>query len=154
MAKVVLSPAEETVMAIRIHRIQVWSGEMPDKVGSAAAMLECLSRAGADLEYLMSGPHPSKPDVTMLFLAPLQGEEQMQAARKSGLSPARDVAMLCVESENRPGIGARIMGSLAVAGINLRGISISTVGDRMAAYLAFDNEDNARLAVQVLATLT
>ncbi|HTU20334.1 MAG TPA: hypothetical protein VMG10_19880 [Gemmataceae bacterium] len=141
-------------MALRIHRVQVWSGEIPDKPGAAAATLACLSRAGADLEYLMTRPHPSKPDGAVLFLAPVQGEQQTEAARAAGLAPAHDVAMLCVESENRPGIGAQIMGSLAVAGINLRGISISSVANRMAAYLAFDNEDSARLAVQVLATLT
>ncbi|MGH7172141.1 MAG: amino acid-binding protein [Gemmataceae bacterium] len=141
-------------MALRIHRVQVWSAEIPDKPGAAAAMLERLTRAGADLEFLMTRPHRGKPDVSVLFLAPVQGAEQIEAAHAAGLAPARDVAMLCVESENRPGIGAQIMSSLAVAGINLRGISISTVGDSMAAYLAFDNEDSARLAVQVLATLT
>jgi hypothetical protein len=141
-------------MTLRIHRVQVWSGEIPDKPGAAAAMLERLTRAGADLEYLMTRPHPGKPDVGVLFLAPIQGTQQIEAAQATGLAPARDVAMLCIESENRPGIGAQVMSLLAVAGINLRGISISTIGDRMAAYLAFDNEDNARLAVQVLATLT
>jgi len=141
-------------MALRIHRVQVWSAEIPDKPGAAAAMLERLTLAGADLEFLMTRPHRGKPDVSVLFLAPVQGAQQIEAAQAAGLAPARDVAMLCVESENRPGIGAQIMSSLAVAGINLRGISISTVGDRMAAYLAFDNEDSARLAVQVLATLT
>jgi hypothetical protein len=141
-------------MALRIHRVQVWSGELPDKPGAAAATLECLSGAGADLEYLMTRPHPSKPDVSVLFLAPVEGPRQTEAAQAAGLAPAREVAMLCVESENRPGIGSRIMSELAVAGINLRGISISTVGDSMAAYLAFDGEDSAHLAVQVLATLT
>ncbi|MHB1426538.1 MAG: amino acid-binding protein [Gemmataceae bacterium] len=141
-------------MSLRIHRVQVWSGEIPDKPGAAAAMLERLTRAGADLEYLMTRPHPSKSGVSVLFLAPIQGERQIEAAQVAGLAPARDVAMLCVESENRTGIGAQIMSSLAVAAINLRGISISTLGDRMTAYLGFDNEDNARLAVQVLATLT
>ncbi|HEY7425556.1 MAG TPA: hypothetical protein VH682_15095 [Gemmataceae bacterium] len=141
-------------MALRIHRVQVWSGEVPDKPGAAAATLQHLSSAGADLEYLMTRPHPNKPDVSVLFLAPVEGPRQTEAAQAAGLTPARDVAMLCVESENRPGIGSRVMGELAVAGINLRGISISTVGDRMAAYLAFDGEDNARMAVQVLATLT
>lgn len=141
-------------MALRIHRVQVWSGEIPDKPGAAAAMLERLTLAGADLEYLMTRPHPGKSEVSVLFLAPVQGVPQIEAAQGAGLAPARDVAMLCVESENRHGIGAQVMSSLAVAGINLRGISISTVGERMAAYLAFDNEDNARLAVQVLATLT
>lgn len=141
-------------MALRIHRVQVWSAEIPDKPGAAAAMLERLTCAGADLEFLMTRPHRGKPDVSVLFLAPVQGAQQTEAAQAAGLAPARDVAMLCVESENRPGIGAQVMSSLAVAGINLRGISISTVGDRMAAYLAFDHEDSSRLAVQVLATLT
>jgi hypothetical protein len=141
-------------MAFRIHRVQVWSGEIPDKPGAAAAMLERLTRAGADLEFLMTRPQRGQPDVSVLFLAPVQGQQQMEAAKAAGLAPAREVAMLCVESENRPGIGLQIMGSLAVAGINLRGISISSVGDHMTAYLGFDNEDSARLAVQVLATLT
>jgi predicted amino acid-binding ACT domain protein len=116
-------------------------------------MLERLSRVGADLEFLMTRPHRSKADVSVLFLAPVEGARQTEAAQSAGLTPAHDVAMLCVESENRPGIGSQVMGALAVAGINLRGISISTVGDRMAAYLAFDNEDDAALGVQVLATL-
>lgn len=141
-------------MALRIHRVQVWSGEIPDKPGAAAAMLERLTHAGADLEFLMTRPQRGKPDVGVLFLAPVQGAQQIEAAQKAGLSPARDVAMLCVESENRPGIGAQVMGLLAVAGINLRGISISTVAERMVAYLAFDNEDSACQAIQVLATLT
>jgi hypothetical protein len=141
-------------MTLSIHRVQVWSGEIPDKPGSAAAMLDLLTRAGADLEYLMTRPHPSKPDAVVLFLAPVVGQRQTEAAQTAGLKPARDLAMLCVVAENRPGIGSQVMSSLAVAGINLRGISISTVGDRMAAYLAFDKEDDARLAVQVLATLT
>lgn len=141
-------------MALCVHRVQVWSGEIPDKPGAAAVMLERLTRAGADLEFLMTRPHRGKPDVSVLFLAPVEGQRQIEAAQDAGLAPAREVAMLCIESEDRAGIGLQIMSSLAVAGINLRGISISSVGDHMAAYLAFDNEDSAQLAVQVLATLT
>ena len=40
-----------------------------------------------------------------------------------------------------------------MAGINLRGLSISVVGERFAANLAFDHPDTAGLAIQVLATL-
>jgi hypothetical protein len=145
---------KETVMSLRVHRVQVWSGEIPDRPGAAAAMLECLTHVGADFEYLITRPHPSKSGVSVLFLAPVREGPQTEAAQAAGLTPARDVTMLCVESDNRPGIGAQIMTSLAVAAINLRGISISTLGDRMTAYLGFDSEDSARLAVQVLATLT
>ena len=60
---------------------------------------------------------------------------------------------LRVEGENRPGVGFALMSALAVAGINLRGLSVSAVGGRYVSYLAFDDADTATLAVQVLANL-
>ena len=140
-------------MALQIRKVQVWCGEIPDRPGAAAASLERLAHAGADLEFVFTRPHPKKPDTTMIFLAPINDDAQVQAARDSGLGPALDVAMLCVEGENRPGIGFDIMSHLAVAGINLRGISISSVGHQFAAYLAFDNLDIATMALQILATI-
>jgi len=140
-------------MTLAIRRIQVWSGEIPDRPGAAAAKLEQLARAGADLEFVFTRPHRTQAEMSILFIAPIAGPEQTQAARSTGLGPALDVAMLCVEGENRAGIGYEIMSRLAVAGINLRGISISALGGRFSAYLAFDNADVATQAVQVLATL-
>jgi len=61
--------------------------------------------------------------------------------------------MLCVEGENRPGIAYDLMSQLAIAGINLRGLSISSVGHQFAAYLAFENADTAGQAIRVLAAL-
>jgi hypothetical protein len=140
-------------MGLEIRRIQVWSAETPDRPGAAAAKLELLARAGADLEFVFTRPHPAKPDTSILFLAPITGPEQIKAAREVGLAPALDVAMLCVSGANKPGIGYELMSHLAVAGLNLRGLSISAVGSRFAAYLAFDSADVATLALQVLATL-
>src|SRR5262245_53505462 len=138
-------------MAINIHRVQVWTGEIPDRPGSAAAKLEVLARAGINLEYVFTRPHPAKPDTGLIFLAPIKGPEQTKAARAAGLAPALDVAMLCVEGEQRPGIGYALMSQLAIAGINLRGLSVSVLGDRFVAYLAFDDADTAGLAVRILA---
>ncbi|HYT87351.1 MAG TPA: amino acid-binding ACT [Gemmataceae bacterium] len=140
-------------MTLEIHRVQVWSGEISDRPGAAAAKLELLAHAGADLEFVFTRPHPTKPDSGMLFLAPITGTEQTAAARAVGLGPAIDTAMLRVEGANRPGIGYELMSRLAVAGINLRGLSISAVAGRFAAYLAFDSADVATLALRVLATL-
>lgn len=140
-------------MALEIQRVQVWSAEIPDRPGAAAAKLEHLARAGADLHFVFTRPHPQKPDHGVLFLAPITGPQQTQAARTAGLRPAVDVTLLCVRGDNRPGIGFEIMSRLAVAGINLRGLSISLVNCRFAAYLLLDNADAATLAVQVLATL-
>ncbi len=140
-------------MPLQIRRIQAWSGEISDRPGAAAAKLVYLAQAGADLEFIFTRLNPHKPDTSVLFLAPITGPEQMEAARKAGLGPALDVAMLCVEGENRPNISYDIMSRLAIAGINLRGIAISNLGGHFAAYLAFDGADTATLAVQVLATL-
>jgi hypothetical protein len=140
-------------MSFRISRIDVWSAEVPDRPGAAAAILDALSRAGADLQFLFTRPHPSRSDRTIIFLAPVAGPEQERAARSVGLAPAPDTPMLCVEGDNEPGIGSQIMGWLAVAGINLRGLSISALGNRFAAYLAFDNPDSATSALQVLASM-
>jgi|SRR6516225_2623802 hypothetical protein len=140
-------------MTLAIRRIQVWSGEIPDRPGAAAAKLEHLARVGIDLEFVFTRPKRNNPDVSILFIAPIQGAEQVQAAKDAGLGPAVDVAMLCVEGENRAGIGYDIMSRLAVAGINLRGIAISAAGGHFNAYLAFDNADVATMALQILATL-
>lgn len=138
-------------MSLHIRRVEVWSGELPDRPGAAAATLEALSRAGANLQYVFARAHPSKPDVGVIFLAPVVGPEQERAARSAGLSPAANIAMLCAEGENRPGFGAHMMSWLAVAGINLRGMSVSAADDRFTAYLAFDNHQSATMALQVLA---
>jgi hypothetical protein len=140
-------------MGFQIRKVQVWSAEIPDRPGAAASKLEVLAQAGADLEFVFSRPQPDRAATQVLFLAPIDGLEQIQAAQAVGLAPARDTAMLCVEGDNRPGIAYQLMSQLAVAGLNLRGLSISTVGKRFAAYLAFDDADTAAQAVQILANL-
>ena len=140
-------------MPFQIHRVQVWSGVIPDRPGAAAGKLEALARAGADLEFVFTRPDRKDPDTTRIFLAPISGPEQTAAAQQAGLAPAPDIAMLCVEGDNRPSTSYEIMSRLAVAGINLRGISVSSLGHRFAAYLAFDNPDVATLALQVLVTV-
>jgi hypothetical protein len=140
-------------MAFNMYKVQVWSGEISDRPGVAAAKLELLARSGADLAFIFTRPKPGQPETSLIFLAPINGPEQVQAAQAADLAPARDITMLCVEGDNRLGIGYQLMSHLAVAGINLRGMSISAVGHRFAAYLAFDTPHSATLATQLLATL-
>jgi len=140
-------------MRLQISKVQVWSAEIPDRPGAAAGKLERLARSGIDLAFIFTLPHPRDPESVILFVAPIEGPEQSQVAREVGLAPASDVAMLAVTGDNRTGIGYELMSQLAVAGINLRGLSISALGDRFAAYLAFDNADTAALALRLLANL-
>jgi hypothetical protein len=136
-----------------MHKVQVWTTEIEDRPGAAAAKLELLAKAGADLEFVFTRSVKDAPERTALFLAPIQGTDQLQAAKMGGLEPARDMAMLCLEGDNRPGIGYELMYRLAVAGINLPGMSISAVGNRFAAYLAFHDPDDVTLAIRLFADM-
>lgn len=140
-------------MGLQISKVQVWSAEIPDRPGAAAGKLERLAQAGIDLAFIFTRPHPRDPEQGILFVAPIEGPEQTQVARQVGLAPASDVAMLAVSGDNRLGIGYELMSQLAVAGINLRGLSISAVDGRFVAYLAFENADTAAQALRVLASL-
>ena len=140
-------------MPLRMHKIQVWTGEIPDRAGAAAAQLELLARAGADLEFVFTRPIANQPDKVAIFLAPIQGNEQLEAARLAGLAPARDIAMVCVEGENRSGIGYEIMSRLAIAGINLRGLVMSVIHGKFVGYVTFDSVADANRAATILAEL-
>jgi hypothetical protein len=140
-------------MPLNIRKIQVWSGEIPDLVGAAAAKLEHLNRADVDLQFVFTRPHPRNPDMGLIFLAPIVGSEQIKAAYGVGLAPALDAAMLYIQGPNQPGMGYMLMSELAVARIPLQGLSISAAEGYFGAYLAFNNPDDASQAIQVLAML-
>lgn len=140
-------------MAFRMQKLLVWAGEIPDRPGGAAGILERLARAGADLEFVFTRPKRDDPQISNIFVAPITEPEHIQAARAAGLTPSRDTYMLRVEGDNRPGLGFEIMSRVAVAGINLRGLSCSTLEHRFASYLAFDSADDLTTAIQLLATL-
>jgi hypothetical protein len=140
-------------MTLNIRRIQAWAGVTADQLGSAAGKLDLLARAGARLELVFSGPHPSDPDKAVLYLAPISGPEQMQAAREVGLGPALNVAVLHIQGQQRDGLALEVMSRLAVAGVALRAMSVSTSDAGFHAYLAFDSAALSTTAVQVLATL-
>jgi hypothetical protein len=140
-------------MALEIRRVQVWSGEITDLLGAAAAKLEHIARTGANLHFVFTRPHPSRPEAGVIFLGPISGPDQVNAARQVGLAPALDVIMLYIQGPNRPGMGFQIMSNLAVAGVHLQSLSISSAGERFGAFLAFNNPDDVTRAVQVLATI-
>src|SRR3954466_4590596 len=111
-------------MTLDVRRVQVWRGELPDPSGAPPAKLEALTAAGAELALVFTRLNPHKPGTAVLFLAPVTGPEQMQAARAAGLGPALDVFMLAVQGPDRRGLGIELMSKLAIAGINLRGFAL------------------------------
>ena len=137
-------------MAIEITEVEVWAGDIVDRAGGLAEKLEAVSKAGADLEFVIARRQPDKPGTGVVFLAPLEGAGQVRAAKDAGLSPAETMHSLRVEAADRPGLGARITRAVADAGVNMRGLSACAFGRQCIMYLAFDSDADCKKASQAL----
>jgi|YNPNPStandDraft_1061719.scaffolds.fasta_scaffold98776_2 hypothetical protein len=134
-------------MAYTISKVQVWVGDIPNRPGTLARVLEGLSGAGACLEFLIA--RKLDDATSRVFVAPLKTANQKQAAANVGLSLA-DMNSIRIEGPDRPGLGAQLSRAVADAGVNIRGASAAALGKRAVFYLAFDSPADAKKAAAVL----
>ena len=73
-------------MTYTIKKVDVWAGEIADRPGGLGATVEALSNAGANLEFLVSRRAPDRPGTGVVFLTPVKGTKQKNAARSAGLT--------------------------------------------------------------------
>jgi hypothetical protein len=137
-------------MAYELKKVEVWAGEIADRPGGLSAMMEALSNAGATLEFVVSRRAPDRPGTGVVFLTPVKGVKQKNAARAAGLNTTDSLHSVRIEGPDRPGLGAKMTRALADAGINLRGVSAAALGRRAVTYLAFDNAADADNAIRTL----
>ena len=141
-------------MAYSISNVDIWSGGIVDSVGGLAAKLDPLADAGADLDVVIARRQPDRPGQGVVFLGPVTGARAQKAAAAAGLSKTADLAALRVEGSNKAGECRRIARLLADAGLNLRGLSAASLGNKFVALLAFDNAAEAASASRVLRAST
>ena len=137
-------------MAFEINRVDVWAGDIDDRPGGLSLKLESVMRSGADLDFMIVRRKPEKPGEAVLFLAPLIGEKQTGAASEAGMNKAAGLHTIRLEGPNRPGLAAGISQTVAKAGINMRGLSAAAIAGRCVFYLAFETDEDAVAATQVL----
>jgi len=138
-------------MAYTIERVDVWAGAIEDRPGSVAGVLDILAQAGANLEFVIA--RRDQPGTGVVFVSPVKGAAETNAAIKVGLSKAKSLHSVRVEGPDKPGLGAKMTRAVADAGINMRGISAAALGRRCVVYFAFDNPDHANKARRVLKRL-
>ena len=137
-------------MAYAIKKVDVWAGEIEDRPGGLAQKLSELSGSGANFEFLISRRAPDKPGTGVVFLTPIKGAKQKNAAQTAGLSTTESLHSVRVEGADRAGLGTKMTQALADAGINLRGISAAALGRRAVTYFAFDSAADAENAIRIL----
>src|ERR1700751_3116044 len=137
-------------MAIKVAKAEVWSATLVDRAGGAAAKLEALARAGADLELVCPRRTPEQPGSGILFVSPVRGAKGTRAAQEAGLARTETIHWVRIEGGDKPGLGAKIARALGNAAISFRGLSAIAIGTKFITSLALDSADDAARAVAVL----
>ncbi|MBI3463000.1 MAG: amino acid-binding protein [Planctomycetes bacterium] len=137
-------------MPYSVSKVEVWTSEIADQVGGLAAKLEPLAGAGVDLQFVIARRQAHIPGKGVVFLSGRSGPKAAKAALAAGLVKATDLAALRVEAPNKPGDCHKVTRLLADAGISLRGLSASVIGNRYVLFLAFDTAADANKAARLL----
>lgn len=138
-------------MAYTINKVDVWVADIPNRAGTLARILDGLSSAGAQLEFMIARKVDN--DTSRVFLAPVKGAKQQRAATGVGLARAASMHSLRIEGPNRTGLGAKITHAVAENGINLRGVSAAAVGKKAIFYLAVETEQDLKQAARAVRKL-
>lgn len=138
-------------MSLIAEREEVWAASIEDRPGALAGKLAALAEAGADLDFIIARRAPEKPGTGVVFVTPLRGDREVEAAGELGFSATNRLHSVRVEGANQPGMAARLTQRLAAARVNLRGFSGAIIGTQFVLHLAFDSEDEAQKAIALLA---
>jgi hypothetical protein len=140
-------------MGFKLDRVHVWSAEIDDRPGGAAAKLAVLAQAGANLEFILTRRQPDRPGKGILYVAPVTGPVQVRAAKAAGLAETSEPVVLRVEGDNQAGLAHRLTQHWALAGISMEGLSLAVLEKKFVGFVAFDTVADANKAAQILADL-
>src|SRR5438477_3617062 len=106
----------------KVEKIDIWTVEIEDKPGATERPLKALAEAGADLQFVLARRQPDKSGTGILFVSPIKGAKQEEAARREGFVPRADVAGVRVGGTNQRGVGRKLTQALGASGLNLRAL--------------------------------
>ncbi|MEW6249635.1 MAG: hypothetical protein AB1716_03230 [Planctomycetota bacterium] len=136
-------------MAFEITTTDVWAGHVAETPGALADKLEAIQRAGGNLEFAIVRPCASVTSGnSLMFVAPVTGERQAQAALEVGLS--RGLHALRVAIPDRPGLIAEVTRTLGDAGIAISGLWAAVLRGHAVLYLMLESGAETRRAAKVL----
>jgi ACT domain-containing protein len=131
------------IVDLIVEHAETYAAKIKDAPGALANKLTALAEAGADLELIISRRAPDEPGAGVVFVTPLRGDQEIQAATVSGFSVSNGMHSVRIEGENKPGIAAELAGKIGESGINLRGFSAAVIGTKFVVYLALDTPEDA-----------
>jgi hypothetical protein len=140
-------------MKLSVSRTEVWAATIDDRPGGVADKLSALAEAGANLGFILARRTPERRGHGVVFVTPLKGRKQFQAAETAGFQKTETLHALRVETADKPGFGAKLTRAVAQAGVNLRGVSATALGKLCAVYLVTDTAKQLSKVADVLKKL-
>jgi len=137
-------------MNLIAEREEVWVASLDDTPGALGNKLATLADAGADLGFVIARRAPDKPGTAVVFVTPLRGDREIEAATEEGFNVSSHLHSVRVEGKNETGVAARLAQKVGKAGLNLRGFSGAVFGTQCVLHLAFDTEEAADKALATL----
>ena len=133
-----------------VNRVDVWTASIADKPGGLSGTLKGVFEAGADLDFVIARRAPDEPGTGAVFITPIRGDREIEAASMLGFNLTSSVDSVRVEGDNVPGAAVNIAEMIANADINIRSFSAAVIGPRYIAYVGFDSSSDADRAAKVL----
>lgn len=137
-------------MELTVEQVDVWAATIEDTPGTLAHVLTGLKEVGADLSFVIARRSHVKPGASIVFVTPLRGDAEIQAAESLGFNVSSSMHSIRVVGPNTPGTASQITTRLANAAINLRGFSAAVLGSQFVVNIALDTAQDANKAVDVL----
>ena len=137
-------------MDMLVDRVDVWTASIADKPGGLSGTLKGVFEAGADLDFVIARRAPDEPGMGAVFITPIRGDREIEAASTLGFNLTSSVDSVRVEGDNVPGAAVNIAETIANADINIRSFSAAVIGPRYIAYVGFDSSSDADRAAKVL----
>lgn len=133
-----------------VEQEEVWVASVEDKPGALGNKLAALAEAGADLDFIIARRSPEKPGTSVVFVTPLRGDQEIEAATEEGFTVSSHLHGVRVEGRNEPGVATKVTQKVGQAGLNLRGFSGAVIGTQFILHLAFDTTEAAEKAIALL----
>jgi len=139
-------------MAVTLKKITIWRGEIDNRAGALARVLEPLRAARASLDVVMGYRIPGQPERAVIEVWPVSGKKVSQAAEAAGLRPSETPSLL-VTGDDRPGMGHAMARAAADAGINMVFLVAQVIGRRYSAVFGFESAADADRAAALFRKL-
>jgi hypothetical protein len=143
----------EVRMKLKVNRTDVWAVTIEDRPGGLAEKLNALAMAGANFEFIIARRTAEAQGKGVVYVTPIKGAKQLKAAQSAGFQKTDHLHSLRIESNDKPGLVAKVSEALSGAGINLRGLSAAALGRQFVSHLAFDDAEDAATATSILKKL-